>query len=163
VTTRRNSGTPDAGGRGWADYVQANLDSLGWSNSTLASQADIDRSLIGRWLNEGTQPSVESVRVVTRAFGRPVWEGIVAAEILTEDELKATPPPSREPDLRLASDDTLLAEVRRRMRRGRGGTPHGEQISTEIEEQSGVDVGEIEEEPRRDGHTSRRRPSQAAS
>src|SRR5690606_34833050 len=95
--------------------------------------------------NEGTVPSIESVRAVARAFRRPVWEGLVAAGILTEDEL-AGRPASDTPDLRLIDDETLLNEVRRRM--GRGRPPRGRQPSSafsEIGEQSGMDMSETDE------------------
>ena len=160
VTTRRSTAqsADNEDGSGWAQYVQANLDSLGWTNSTLAVRADIDRSLIGRWLNEGTVPSIESVRAVAKAFRRPVWEGLVAANLLKEDELMATPT-SNEPDLRLVDDDTLLAEVRRRMKRGRpgggGGSTQPSTAFTEISEQPGFDVAETSSES--DTNISKRR------
>src|SRR5690606_36417143 len=165
VTTRRNpaSTDEDGDGSGWDQYVQANLDSLGWTNSTLAVRAEIDRSLIGRWLNEGTVPSVESVRAVAKAFRRPVWDGLVAAKIVNEDELIGGTPKSGEPDLRLVDDETLLAEVRRRMARGRPPRDGAESVHTEIAEQSGMDVGEVEEHRPETRSTTRGRRGRRSS
>lgn len=140
----------------WAEYVQRHLDALGWDNATLSRVAQlpdgrrIDRSLIGRWINEGTQPSIESIRAVARALDRDIREGLVAAGKLTAEEVgmfidEDLPPTS--PDLRLLSDDELLDEVRRRMRRRHGAWVESESGDAGLtEEQAGVDVGVVYEE-----------------
>lgn len=124
----------------------------------LSTKSGIDRALIGRWLRAETQPSVESVRTVAHAIGRATWEGLIAAGILSEEELIAAPDSPDEPDLRLVDDDKLVAEVRRRMGRGRGKPPSGGDAYTEIEEQGGVETGETEEVSggRRSGRPSAR-------
>ena len=153
VVTRRSSqdGPAPDGGSGWAEYVQAHLDGLGWSNATLAAASKLDRSLIGRWLNEGKQPSIESIRAVARVFKRDIREALVAAGYFTEDEMKVSAP--QPPDLHLLDDDELLAEVKRRMdRRGPAG-PRFHEVDgettaadvAEISEQDGVESGQVEE------------------
>lgn len=141
---------------GWAHYVQTHLDSLGWTNSVLANAADIDRSLVGRWLDGSTQPTIESVRAVCRALHRDIREGLVAAGIFTEDEMKVSAPAA--PDIRMISDEELLAEVGRRMARGRLRVAAAEVDVVDVGEQTGVDMGETEENP---VPTRRRRRSPA--
>lgn len=112
----------------------------------MARAANIDRSLIGRWLNEGTQPSIESIRAVSRAFHRDIREGLVATGLFTDKELYIDGP--AEPDMRLVDDDRLLNEVRRRM--GRGRAARDQQVDDgdvfEFGEETGVDTVETEEE-----------------
>ena len=146
MVTRRSSrdSAEPQGGSGWAEYVQTHLDALGWNNATLAAAARLDRSLVGRWLNEGKQPSIESVRAVAKAFHRDIREGLIAAGYFTEEEMKVSAP--QRPDLHLLDDDELLAEVKRRMsRRGPTG-PRGYEVDgdatgaddvAELTEQSG--------------------------
>src|SRR5690606_12973243 len=129
MVTRRSSrdSAEPQGGSGWAEYVQTHLDALGWNNATLAAAARLDRSLVGRWLNEGKQPSIESVRAVAKAFHRDIREGLIAAGYFTEEEMKVSA--RQRPDLHLLDDDELLAEVKRRMsRRGRTG-PRGPELA----------------------------------
>jgi len=153
MVTRRSShnGTTPDGGSGWAEYVQTHLDALGWSNATLAAAAGLDRSLIGRWLNEGKLPSIESVRAVSRAFHRDIREGLIAAGYFTEDEMKVKA--AQAPDIRLLDDDTLLDEVKRRMKRRGPAGPRGYEVDgdataaddvAELTEQGGSDSGEVQ-------------------
>ena len=137
-----NDHVPNA--TGWAAYVQMHLDALGWNNTDLAQAGHFDRSLVGRWLNEGKQPSVESVRAVCKAIKRDIKEGLAAAGIVTEEEMAVQ---ERQPDLRRVSDAKLLAEIGRRMaRRAHSTTEHvvavtdvlGELI--EVRDRSGAEV-----------------------
>lgn len=117
------SGNPDPvpnASTGWATWLQMHLDALGWNNTDLGQHGGFDRSMVGRWLNEGKQPTVESVRAVCRALKRDIKEGLVAAGIVTEAEM-GTPPRLLVIDLRRVNDRDLLLEVGRRMTRGHTG------------------------------------------
>ena len=75
-------------------------DDTGWNYSD-------DRSLVGRWVREGSQPTIDSIRAVCAAFRRDIREGLIAAGRFTAEELKVgTPVPQ---DLRSIPDDQLLA------------------------------------------------------
>ena len=133
----------------------------------LARTANIDRSLIGRWLNEGTVPSIDSIRAVSRAFRRDIREGLVATGLFTEEEMHFQTPTA--PDLRMLGDDELLGEVRRRLAARRaqpapqgGGSRDGDVFETEEESgDQGTETpedGEPGEKPASRGTQGRRRP-----
>lgn len=103
---------------GWGAYVQRQLDVRGWSNTDLATAGDFDRSLIGRWINEDKQATIESIRAVCKAFGRDIREGLIAAGLFTPAELRVSLPGP--PDVGLLSDAELIMEVARRMNRRTG-------------------------------------------
>lgn len=134
--TRQNSSAR------WAEWVQQHLDALGWTNIDLARAAGIDRSLIGRWLNDGTRPTIESIRAVCRAFHRDIRQGLIMAGLFTEAEMQTSAPAA--PDVRLLGDEELLGEVRRRMRRSWASDQDPEEDTISGSEQSGEDVTEIE-------------------
>lgn len=100
----------------WAAYLRKHLDRLEWTNSYLADEADLDRSLVGRWINGTAQPTVDSVRRVCKAFRRDIREGLIAAGLLTRAELHRTSPDERTP-LNMFNDDELLRDLRRRLKR----------------------------------------------
>jgi len=91
----------------------------GWDSQTLGKLAGIDPSMVGRWVRGETQPGIESIRGVCKAAGLDIREGLVAAGMLTEDELhfEAQTKKIYEPDWRRISDEAFLAENHRRMRR----------------------------------------------
>jgi hypothetical protein len=100
----------------WGAYVQHHLDLRGWTNTDLAHAGDFDRSLVGRWINEDKQASIDSIRSVCRAFGRDIREGLIAAGLFEPDELRVAM--AGTPDTGLLSDEQLLLEVAARMARG---------------------------------------------
>lgn len=81
-----------------------------------AAKARLDQSAISRWLNTGTPGRAENVAAFARAYNRPVLEAFVAAGFLTATEAKQRP--TAAPSLDSFSDDQLVEEVRRRMKRG---------------------------------------------
>lgn len=71
---------------GWADYVQRLMDAKGWSKSDLARAAGVDPSLVSNWTNRGFQPSVESLRKLSRVADVPMLHLMVAAGHLEPEE-----------------------------------------------------------------------------
>jgi hypothetical protein len=92
----------------------------------------------------GTQPTIETIRAICDALHRDIREGLVAAGLFTAKELKL-----REPvaglDFTTVTDEELLAEVMRRMKRHQAGLGRGARV--DLAPQSFMaDVGEIGDE-----------------
>ncbi len=98
---------------GWWAWLQRHLDERGWTMTDLAREADINRSIIGRW-REG-QPEVPTARALARALDKPLLEVLVAAELLTPEEAGVTGVTVI--SVPQMSDDELLAELAARLAR----------------------------------------------
>lgn len=127
---------------GWAEWVRQHLDALDWSNADLARVTGLDRSLIGRWLNEGTQPTIDSIRAVCQAFHRDIRQGLIVTGLFTEAEMKIGAPAA--PDIRLLTNQELIGEIQRRMVPNGVATQGADIDMISGAEQSGQDVTDIE-------------------
>jgi hypothetical protein len=94
----------------WWSYVQRV--SRGAPQGAIADRTGISQSSIGRW--QSSEPKVSNVRAFAEAYDRPVLEAFVAAGWLTQKEANLIHAPI---DLTKLTDDELLEEIRRRMRR----------------------------------------------
>jgi transcriptional regulator with XRE-family HTH domain len=135
---------------GWADYLKSHLARLEWTNAYLADSAGLDRSLVGRWINEEAYPSVDSVRKVCRAIRRDIREGLEASGLLTRAELRRTGDTGKL-ELNMFDDDELLEEVRHRLTRVPG-TRIIEHETATVAEASGADSAAWTEQDAPDSH-----------
>lgn len=93
----------------WWTYV---MDvSGGGSAAEIAKRVGISGPSVSRWRDSAPKP--ENVAAFTRAYGRPVLEGFVAAGFLSKKE--AGEQPAGKPSLADLSNDELLMEIGRRM------------------------------------------------
>jgi transcriptional regulator with XRE-family HTH domain len=83
-----------------------------WSVTDLANSSGLNRSGIQRWKAGTLRPDVDNARRLAEAFGRPLLEVLVAADILTEEEAKLQ---ASIPDPASLSNQQLLLEVGRRL------------------------------------------------
>jgi transcriptional regulator with XRE-family HTH domain len=81
----------------------------------IAAATGIDQSSISRWQRGTNNPRAEAVVALARAYGRSPVEALVAAGYLTSDELGVVELTTLTGDLRSASVDSLLSELRRRV------------------------------------------------
>lgn len=94
--------------------MQTKMDGKGWDKSTLSRKAHLNAATVSRWFIDDSQPSMENIRKAAEAFGAPVVEAMLAAEVLTEDELQVK---IVAPDPNLLTDEELLRQVAKRMDR----------------------------------------------
>lgn len=96
----------------WPDYLTRI--SGGDQQKDIATAARVSGPTVSRWMagDQGVDPATAAA--VARHYGRPVLEAFVAAGYLTEKEARGR---FVSPDITQLSDDELLAEVRRRMKR----------------------------------------------
>lgn len=76
----------------WSLYVRGHMAAKGWTQADLARHAGVAQSLVSRWL-KGGGASIENARAVSRAIGRPLPEVLVAAELVTPEEMDIEVPP----------------------------------------------------------------------
>ncbi|CAN5724986.1 hypothetical protein BH09ACT7_BH09ACT7_11840 [soil metagenome] len=81
----------------------------------IAAATGIDQSSISRWQRGTNNPRAEAVVALARAYGRSPVEALVAAGYLSSDELGVVELTTLTGDLRSASVDSLLSELRRRV------------------------------------------------
>jgi transcriptional regulator with XRE-family HTH domain len=75
----------------WATWLEERMSLLGYrSNSDLARESGVPDSVLSRWRNAGTRPSLEQVGRLQPALQAPLLELLVAAGHLTPDEAKLT-------------------------------------------------------------------------
>jgi transcriptional regulator with XRE-family HTH domain len=89
----------------------------------IARATDIDQSSISRWQRGAITPRAEAVVALARAYGRSPVEALVAAGYVTSDEIGVVELTTLTGDLRGASIDSLLSEVRRRVLAGNSEDP----------------------------------------
>lgn len=68
----------------WWDYVQRI--SGGASQSEIARRIGLTSASVSRWRHSAPQP--DNVRAFARAYGRPALEALVAAGIVTEEDVE---------------------------------------------------------------------------
>lgn len=88
------------------------MEAKGWDQSTLSRQAHLNAATVSRWFTDDAQPSVKNIRQAAEALGAPVIEAMLAAEVVTEEEIgvKVVAP---DPDL--LTDEEVLRQVAKRM------------------------------------------------
>jgi hypothetical protein len=96
--------------KSWWPYVVAVSDNA--PQQAIGSRTGINQSSIGRWRTSDPKP--ENVRAFALAYRRPVLEAFIAAGFITPSEANLINAPI---DMAEISDDELLAEMHRRMRR----------------------------------------------
>ncbi|SER96101.1 Transcriptional regulator, contains XRE-family HTH domain [Lentzea xinjiangensis] len=103
-------------GRPFGDYLRAELKQRDMTAYQLAEKTGIAQPVLSRWMGGKTVPTIDNLRPVAEALNLPLLELVVRAGLLTEEEAGAK--------LKLVnttadklSDDELLAEVGRRMKR----------------------------------------------
>lgn len=78
----------------WAAWLTQRMSDLGYAtNSDLARAAGVPDSVISRWRNNGTMPSLGQLRRLTEPLGASLLQLLVAAGHLTPDEAEATGAP----------------------------------------------------------------------
>ena len=97
----------------WWQYVGAVTGNA--AQKDVAGATGIDQSSISRWQRGTNTPRAEAVVALARAYGRSPVEALVAAGYLSGDELGVAELTTLTGDLRGASVDCLLSELRRRV------------------------------------------------
>lgn len=79
-------------GTGWGDWLRDQLAERGWIAADLIRHSDeqISSSQTTRWLNKGQSPTFESVRAVCTVLGVRVIDGLLAAGLLSPEDIGAT-------------------------------------------------------------------------
>src|ERR1700712_1783321 len=112
----------------YPDRVEQEADATWWryvvlltgdaAQKDIAAATGIDQSSISRWQRGTNKPRAEAVVALARAYGRSPVEALVAAGYLSSDELGVVELTTLTGDLRGASIDLLLSELRRRVLAG---------------------------------------------
>ena len=92
----------------WWGYVQKVTD--GASQTAIAERAGIAQSSVNRW--KTVIPKSENVISFAKAYGRPPLEALLAAGIVSDEDVNLTQVPA---NLSEVETDALLAEIRRRI------------------------------------------------
>ena len=66
----------------FADWLQAEMDKRGWSQSDCARAADLNRAVINKLLNRKSRPQPFTLEAIARAFKIPVEMAFRAAGLL---------------------------------------------------------------------------------
>jgi transcriptional regulator with XRE-family HTH domain len=107
----------------WWQYVLTVTGQV--AQKDIADTTGIDQSSISRWQHGTNTPRAEAVVALARAYGRSPVEALVAAGYLSSDELGVVELTTLTGDLRGASIDSLLGELRRRVLAGSPEGPQG--------------------------------------
>jgi transcriptional regulator with XRE-family HTH domain len=83
-----------------------------WGVTDLANASGLNRSGIQRWKAGTLRPDVDNARRLADAFGRPLLEVLVVADILTEEEAKLR---TTTADPAALSNEQILVELSRRL------------------------------------------------
>ncbi|WP_146777786.1 helix-turn-helix domain-containing protein [Rhodococcus wratislaviensis] len=101
----------------WVSFVSSHLEANGWTRNRLAKEIGLNASVVSRWMNDGMEPGIKSIRLVAEAFGVPVTRALLAAGAVTADELGIVPVVAPDPDL--LTDEELLSQLAKRMQQRR--------------------------------------------
>ena len=93
------------------------MDSREWDQATLSKRAHLNPATVSRWFTDDAQPSIKNIRQVAESMGIPVVEAMLAADVLTEEELQVK---IVAPDPDLLTDEEVLRQVAKRMAGKRG-------------------------------------------
>lgn len=94
-------------------YIETNLENRGLSTGDLSRATGVHRSRFTDW-RRGKSINIDTARAIAKLFEVSPLEVMVAAELITAEEaqLKHT-----RPDPADLTDDELVAELRRRLKR----------------------------------------------
>ncbi len=107
MTTDESAASP------WWDFVQRQLDDRGMSTADLAEKTGLDRSRFTEW-RRGKRPTLDTARLIAKAFDMSPLEVMVKAQLLTAQEVALR---DAAPDPAVLTDKQLLAELGRRLNR----------------------------------------------
>lgn len=99
----------------WWTYVARVADADSGSPKAMQTRTGIDAPHFSKW-KSGTIPGPGLAAQFARGYNQPVLEAFVAAGFLTEAEAKVRP--AAAPSLDSLTDEELVEEILRRMRRG---------------------------------------------
>jgi len=97
----------------WVSFVSSQLEANGWTRNRLAKEIGLHPSIVTRWINDGMEPGIKSIRLVAEAFGVPVTRALLAAGAVTADELGIVPVVAPDPDL--LTDAELMRQLDKRL------------------------------------------------
>jgi hypothetical protein len=93
----------------WWEYVER---VAGTTNQTeIARRVGLSQPSVNRWRT--SLPKSENVITFAKAYGRPPLEALLAAGIVSDEDIEITHAPA---NLSEVETDTLLAEIRRRIK-----------------------------------------------
>ncbi|MER7014520.1 helix-turn-helix domain-containing protein [Saccharopolyspora sp. NPDC000359] len=102
---------------GWPLYIDRQLGQRGWEVKDLAAAAGLSQSVIFRW-KKGYPPNIKNARAAAAALRVPLLELLAESGVITPEEAGAGvelhPSPTE------LSDDELIAEMARRVKRSSG-------------------------------------------
>ncbi|MEU4739371.1 helix-turn-helix transcriptional regulator [Actinosynnema sp. NPDC023658] len=107
MTTDESADSP------WWDFVQRQLDDRAMSTADLSERTGLDRSRFTEW-RRGKGASLDTARLVARAFDMSPLEVMVRAQLITAQEADLR---DAAPDPAALTDQQLLAELGRRLNR----------------------------------------------
>lgn len=94
-------------------YIETNLENRGLTTGDLARATGVHRSRFTDW-RRGKSISIETARAIANLFQVSPLEVLVAAELITAEEAQLR---HTRPDPAALSDEELVAELRRRLKR----------------------------------------------
>lgn len=97
----------------WANYVKKHASAD--MNSVIARKLAISPSTITRWINGSVHPEPKQAAEFARAYGRHPFEGLIAAEYLTAEDLQGEVSINTAVSLDSYSTDALMKEVTERL------------------------------------------------
>jgi transcriptional regulator with XRE-family HTH domain len=91
----------------WWEWVERQLDDRAMTPADLGERTGLDRSCFTRW-RKGERPTLDTARLVARAFGMSPLEVMVKAHLISAQEARLNTS---------LTDQQLLAELGRRLKR----------------------------------------------
>lgn len=98
----------------WSEFLRVQMEEKSWSAARLATEIGVTGSSVSRWMTQDVRPTPDRVQAAAEALGVSVAEAMLAAEIISVEELGVT---RVAPDPDLLSDEEILRQVEKRMRR----------------------------------------------
>lgn len=99
----------------WWEWVERQLEDRAMTPAVLGERTGLDRSCFTRW-RKGERPTLDTARLVARAFGLSPLEVMVKAHLISAEEADLR---VLAPDPSTLTDQQLLAELGRRLKRTR--------------------------------------------
>jgi transcriptional regulator with XRE-family HTH domain len=97
----------------WWEWVERQLEDRAMTTADLSERTGLDRSCFTRW-RKGERPTMDTARLVARAFGMSPLEVMVKAHLISAQEARLS---TSAPDPAALTDQQLLAELGRRLKR----------------------------------------------
>ncbi|NUT46613.1 MAG: helix-turn-helix transcriptional regulator [Saccharothrix sp.] len=98
----------------WSDFIDQQMADREMSTKELTEKTGFDRSRLTAW-RKGERPTLDTARVVAKAFGMTPLEVMVAAKLITAEEAELRGVSS--PDPAALTDQQLVSELGRRLKR----------------------------------------------